>query len=96
VKLFDAAGRLVRAIDENKVDALKQYKLGKAEFMNVKTRDGFTMEALMIKPPDFDATKKYPVMSYTYSGPQSQSVRNTWGGTRYLWHQMLAQKGYII
>lgn len=96
VKLFDAAGRLVRVIDENKVDLLKQYKLGKAEFMNVKTRDGFTMEALMIKPPDFDATKKYPVMSYTYSGPQSQSVRNTWGGTRYLWHQMLAQKGYII
>jgi len=96
VKLFDAAGRLVRVIDENTVDALKQYKLGKVEFMNVKTRDGFTMEALMIKPPDFDATKKYPVMSYTYSGPQSQSVRNAWGGTRYLWHQMLAQKGYII
>ena len=96
VKLYDSAGKLVRAIDENKVDALKQYKLGKVEFMNVKTRDGFTMEAMMIKPPDFDASKKYPVMSYTYSGPQSQSVRNAWGGTRYLWHQMLAQKGYII
>jgi dipeptidyl-peptidase-4 len=96
VKLYDSAGKLVRAIDENKVDALKQYKLGKVEFMNVKTRDGFTMEAMMIKPPDFDASKKYPVWSYTYSGPQSQSVRNAWGGTRYLWHQMLAQKGYII
>jgi dipeptidyl-peptidase-4 len=96
VKLYDSAGKLVRAIDENKVDALKQYKLGKVEFMNVKTRDGFSMEAMMIKPPDFDASKKYPVMSYTYSGPQSQSVRNAWGGTRYLWHQMLAQKGYII
>jgi dipeptidyl-peptidase 4 len=96
VKLYDSAGKLVRAIDENKVDALKQYKLGKVEFMNVKTRDGFTMEAMMIKPPDFDPSKKYPVMSYTYSGPQAQSVRNSWGGTRYLWHQMLAQKGYII
>jgi dipeptidyl-peptidase 4 len=96
VNLYDAAGKLVRAIDENKVDALKQYKLGKVEFLQVKTRDGFTMEAMMIKPPDFDPAKKYPVMSYTYSGPQSQSVRNTWGGTRYLWHQMLAQKGYII
>jgi dipeptidyl-peptidase-4 len=96
VRLYDSAGKLVRAIDENKIDALKQYKFGKVEFMNVKTRDGFTMEAMMIKPPDFDPSKKYPVWSYTYSGPQSQSVRNAWGGTRYLWHQMLAEKGYII
>jgi dipeptidyl-peptidase-4 len=95
-RLYDSAGTLVRLIDENKVDALKQYKLGKVEFMKVKTRDGFTMEAMMIKPPDFDPSKKYPVWSYTYSGPQSQSVRNSWGGTRYMWHQMLAQKGYII
>ncbi|HKP36390.1 MAG TPA: DPP IV N-terminal domain-containing protein [Pyrinomonadaceae bacterium] len=96
VRLYDSAGKLVRVIDENKVDALKQYKLGKVEFLTVKTRDGFTMEATMIKPPDFDPTKKYPVLSYTYSGPQSQSVRNAWGSTRYMWHQMLAQKGYII
>jgi dipeptidyl-peptidase-4 len=96
VRLDDGNGKLVRAIDEIKIDALQQYKLGKVEFMNVKTRDGFTMEAMMIKPPDFDPAKKYPVMSYTYSGPQSQSVRNAWGGTRYLWHQMLAEKGYII
>lgn len=96
VRLYDSAGKLVRVIDENKVDALKQYKLGKVEFMNVKTREGFTMEAMMIKPPDFDASKKYPVMSYTYSGPQAPQVRNAWGGTTYMWHQMLAQKGYII
>jgi dipeptidyl-peptidase-4 len=96
VRLYDSAGKLVRVIDENKVDALKQYKLGKVEFMNVKTRDGFTMEAMMIKPPDFDASKKYPVMSYTYSGPQAPQVRNAWGGSTYMWHQMLAQKGYVI
>lgn len=96
VRLYDTTGKLVRVIDENKVDALKQYKLGKTEFLTVKTRDGFTMEAMMIKPPDFDPSKKYPVWSYNYSGPQSQSVRNAWGGPRYMWHQMLAQKGYII
>jgi dipeptidyl-peptidase-4 len=54
------------------------------------------MEAMMIKPPDFDPSKKYPVWSYTYSGPQAPQVRNAWGGARYLWHQMLAEKGYII
>jgi len=96
VRLYDTSGKLVRVIDENKIDALGQYRLGKVEFLNVKTRDGFTMEAVMIKPPDFDPNKKYPVWSYAYSGPQAPSVRNSWGSTRYMWHQMLAQKGYII
>src|SRR5437660_117784 len=96
VRLYDSSGKLVRAIDENKVEALAQYQLGKVEFLNVKTRDGFTMEAMMIKPADFDPAKKYPVWSYTYSGPQAPQVRNAWGGARYLWHQMLAEKGYII
>lgn len=96
VRLVDTAGKLVRVIDENKVDTLAQYKLGKVEFVNVKTRDGFNMEAMMIKPPDFDPSKKYPVWSYTYGGPQAPQVRNAWGGTTYMWHQMLAQKGYII
>jgi dipeptidyl-peptidase-4 len=96
VRLYAADGTLVRVIDENKVEALKQYKLGKPEFLQVKTRDGFVMETMMIKPPDFDPKKKYPVWCYTYSGPQAPSVRNGWGGTGYMWHQMLAQKGYII
>jgi len=95
-RLYGADGTLVRAVNENKVAALAQYKLGKPEFMQVKTRDGFEMEAMIIKPPDFDPSKKYPVLSYTYSGPHSSSVRNAWGGNRYMWHQMLAQKGYII
>lgn len=54
------------------------------------------MEAMLIKPPDFDPAKKYPVMSFTYGGPQAPQVRNAWGGTTYLWYQMLAQKGYLI
>jgi dipeptidyl-peptidase-4 len=96
VRLYDASGKLVRVIAENKVDALKQYKLGTAELLQVKTRDGFMMEAMMIKPPDFDARKKYPVMSFTYSGPHAPQVRNAWGSQTYMFHQLLAQKGYII
>ncbi|MBA2338898.1 MAG: DPP IV N-terminal domain-containing protein [Pyrinomonadaceae bacterium] len=96
VRLYRADGTLARTIAENRVAALAQYKLGRTEFLQVKTRDGFTMEAMMIKPPDFDPNKKYPVMSYTYSGPQAPSVRNSWGGATYMWHQLLAQKGYII
>jgi dipeptidyl-peptidase-4 len=80
----------------NKVAALKEFKLGTAELMQVKTRDGFMMEAMMIKPPDFDPSKKYPVMSFTYGGPHAPQVRNAWGSTTYMWHQLLAQKGYIV
>ena len=96
VRLHDAAGKLVRVISENKVDVLKQYKLGTPELLQVKTRDGFVMEAMMIKPPDFDQRKKYPVMSYTYAGPHAPRVRNSWDGSTYMFHQLLAQKGYII
>ncbi|HKV39055.1 MAG TPA: S9 family peptidase [Blastocatellia bacterium] len=96
VRLYDVDGNVVRTIDDNEVPALKDYKLGKVEFLQVKTRDGFVMEAEMIKPPDFDPTKKYPVLSYTYSGPHAQTVRNGWGGPTFMWHQMLAERGYII
>jgi len=96
ISLYDTTGKLVRVINENRVDALKQYKLGTAELLQVKTRDGFEMEAMMIKPPDFDARKKYPVMSFTYSGPHAPQVRNGWGSQTYMFHQLLAQKGYII
>ncbi|HEY0321837.1 MAG TPA: S9 family peptidase [Pyrinomonadaceae bacterium] len=96
VRLFKTDGSMERVIDENKVEALKQYKLGKPEFLQVKTRDGFLMEAMIIRPPDFDPAKKYPVMSFTYSGPHAPQVKNSWGSTTYMWHQMLAQKGYII
>jgi len=95
-RLMSSSGQIVRVLNENKVEALSEYKLSRPEFLRVKTRDGFEMEAVMIRPPNFDPKKKYPVLSYTYSGPHAPSVADRWGGTRYMWHQMMAQKGYII
>jgi len=95
-RLYRADGKLARVIDENQVEALKQYKLGKTELLQVKTRDGFVMEAMMIRPPDFDPGKKYPIWSYVYGGAHIPVVRNAWGREQYMWHQMLAQKGYLI
>jgi dipeptidyl-peptidase-4 len=54
------------------------------------------LNAVMIKPPDFDASKKYPVLVFTYGGPHAQVVLNAWGGNTALWHQLMVQKGYII
>ncbi len=96
VRLYNADGTLARVIDENKVASLAQYKLGKPEFVQIKTRDNFTMDAVLIKPPDFDPAKKYPVLEFTYSGPQAPQVKNGWGGLTYMWHQLLAEQGYII
>jgi dipeptidyl-peptidase-4 len=96
VRLYNSDGTEARVIDENKVDALKEYKLGSVEFLQVKTRDGFPMEAMVIKPPDFDPSKKYPVIEYTYAGPHAPVVKNGWGSSTFMWHQLLAQKGYIV
>jgi dipeptidyl-peptidase-4 len=96
LRLYTADGKLVRVLAENKVEALSRYRLGSTEFLQVKTRDGFPMEAMMIKPRDFDAHKKYPVLQFTYAGPHAPQVKNGWGGSAYLWHQLLAEQGYII
>lgn len=94
--LLKADGTLERVINENKAEILSKYKLSKPEFMQVKTKDGFSMEAMMIKPPNFDASKKYPVMQFTYAGPHAPSVKNAWGGSTAMWYQMLAQNGIIV
>jgi dipeptidyl-peptidase-4 len=95
-RLFSSDGKLARVINENKVDALAQYKLSRWESLQVPTRDGFKMEAMMLKPVDFDPSKKYPVLEFNYSGPHAPSVANRWSGTRGMWFQMLAEKGYIV
>ena len=77
------------------MDALAGYRLSKPEFVQVKARDGFVMEAMMIKPPDFDPSKRYPVYQFTYGGPHSQQVKNVWQ-LQNMYHQLLAQQGIIV
>jgi dipeptidyl-peptidase-4 len=51
----------------------------------------------MITPPDFDSTKKYPVIVYVYGGPHDQEITNAFGSGKYfLWFYMMAQKGFIV
>src|SRR5882762_6473071 len=94
--LYRADGSRIAAINENKVAELADYHLSPMEFLSVKSRDGVQLNASIIKPPDFNPQKKYPVLVYTYGGPHAQVVRNGWGGANFLWHQLMAQKGYII
>jgi dipeptidyl-peptidase-4 len=95
-RLHKADGTEVRVIDKGEVAALKDYKLSQPEFVQVKTKDGFTLEAMLIKPPDFDPTKKYPVLEHTYSGPHAPQVHNAWAGVNALYFQLLAQRGIVV
>lgn len=90
--LHDGKGKVIREMGAADMSVLDAYALSEPEFLRVPTRDGFMMDAVMIKPPNFDPSKKYPVMSHTYAGPHAPRVRNRWGGTGYLWHQMIARE----
>jgi dipeptidyl-peptidase 4 len=94
--LYRADGSRIATVNENKIAELADYHLSPMEFLSVKSRDGVQLNASIIKPPDFHPQKKYPVLVYTYGGPHAQVVRNGWGGANFLWHQLMAQKGYII
>ncbi len=91
-------GKQVQSIVNNDAlsEKLKKYNLPNKEFFELTTEKGNKLNAWMIKPKDFDATKKYPVFMYQYSGPGSQEVANNWLDTNDMWFMMLSQNGYII
>jgi dipeptidyl-peptidase-4 len=91
-------GKMVRPIVNNVALAqkLEAYNLPAKEFFVLKTPKGNELNAWMIKPKDFDASKKYPVFMYQYSGPGSQQVDNAWNNYDDYWFMMLSQQGYII
>lgn len=75
----------------------KELKTGETKIFTIKNEDELDLYCRIIYPPDFDQTKKYPVIFYVYGGPHSQGVLNTFGtGSYQLWFKMMAQKGYII
>ncbi len=74
---------------------LDQYALGRTEFIRVPNSKGDTLNGWMLKPANFDASKKYPVLFCNYGGPGSQQVSNRYGAVS-MWHQLLAQNGFII
>ncbi len=87
----------VKTINENsKLKAkMTEYGYGKAEFIRVPNSKGDTLNGWMLKPANFDPSKKYPVLFCNYGGPGSQQVANRFGAVS-SWHQLLAQKGFIV
>lgn len=75
---------------------LEGIKLGDVEFFSFNTSEKVQLNGWMIKPSGFNENTRYPVLMHVYGGPGHQSVVNQWGGPNYLWHQYLAQQGYLV
>lgn len=75
---------------------LSEYKTGKVKLFSIQNPQGISLWCRMYLPPDFDSTKKYPVIDYLYGGPHHQEVLNVFNGSGNLWFQYMAQLGYIV
>ena len=88
--------RKTLAIIEKDKKPLKDYKLGKMDIFTIPAGNGDDLYCRMIKPVDFDSTKKYPVIVYVYGGPHAQLITDSWLGGAGLFLNYLAENGYLI
>lgn len=95
-------GKKIAVVNDNAElkDMLKTYNLPTKEFFTFTTSEGVKLNGVMVKPHDFDAQKKYPVIMWQYSGPGSQQVINSWGlgsmGQGCLYDGYVADRGFIL
>ncbi|MEI6123744.1 MAG: S9 family peptidase [Bacteroidota bacterium] len=92
------SGKELRVLVDNKklIEKTTDYGFAKKEFFSFTTSENINLNGYIIKPSDFDATKKYPVLMNVYGGPNSQYATNDWDTFDMVWYQYLAQHGYII
>jgi dipeptidyl-peptidase-4 len=89
--------RVVRRLVENRKlkAAVARLRRGPTGFVQVSAGDGLALDGWIIRPPGFDSTRRYPLFFYVYGEPASQTVLDRWSGD-YLWHLLLAQRGYVV
>lgn len=95
--LCDADGKELFILEDNAdlKKRLSEYDLAKQEFIKVQGHEG-ELNAYIIKPPHFDANKEYPLYVHIYGGPGSNMVRDAFHASDYMYHQLLASKGYVV
>ena len=91
------SGDLIKSIKDNfeLSQNLTNYKISIKDFSSISV-NGNDLNMWMIKPANFDETKKYPLFMFQYSGPGSQQVANRWHSANDYWYQYLSQQGYIV
>lgn len=100
VSLYLTKGnKIVKVLKDNAPlkETASAYGLTEKIMFEIEAADKKLLNAYMIQPADMDSTKSYPLLIYQYSGPGKQRIKNDWYGDKhFMWHQLLAQKGYIV
>jgi dipeptidyl-peptidase-4 len=93
--IYSTNGKLVKELVTSP-EKLANYAIGTSEIMKLAANDGSTLYGRLIKPSDFDPSKKYPVMVYVYGGPHAQMITNSWLDDADLWMFWMAEQGYLV
>ncbi len=90
--------RVVSSLEDNHEIRERMQSIGShpTEFLKLDIGNGIVLDAWMIKPKDFDATKKYPLFVYVYGEPHAQTVLNEWGAAQIDFHRVVAELGYVV
>ena len=90
--------RMVSFMENNQEirERMKSVGTSSTEFLKLEIGDGIVFDAWMIKPKDFDASKKYPIFIYVYGEPHAQTVLNEWGAAQIDFHRVVAELGYVV
>ncbi len=94
MRVVDTKGKVRRDFGQVRIPALSEYAVGKWYLHEIPARDGYAIDAALLKPPEWQAGKRYPIWLPTYSGPNAPSVRNSWNGSA--WNHFLAQQGFLV
>lgn len=95
-ELLHLDGSRIANLGDKVPEELQVPPLNDIEFITMKTHMGLELNAWMMKPPDFNPARQYPVIFYVAGGPGEQIVRDAWGGDISLWFALMAQSGYIV
>lgn len=98
ITLHNASGKRIKMLKSNAELQKKTQEYGfvNKTFFTFKNSTGIELNGWMMKPADFDSTKKYPVYMFVYGGPGRTTVNDAWEGADFYWHQFLTQNGYIV
>ena len=96
VRLHRSDGSELRVVHDGSVPSLARYRLSRPELFQVEARDGYPMEAMLLRPPDFDPARRYPVLHWVYGGPHAPLLKDRWGGSEGLFQQFQAQRGVVV
>ena len=96
LRILSPTGDTPILIEENLHPRIAALQLRAPEFLKIRNDEGDEIPVMMMKPAEFQLSKKYPVLMYVYGGPGSQTVVNRWQGNRMLWFHLMTEKGFIV